>query len=84
MTLDRDVRLTADQIIYTAEAIKKQRRQLGRAIAAAEANLRAGATIQRGTHERNVEKLHELGKVLEVLEVVRKAIAQKIADQVTR
>lgn len=80
MTADRDIRFSPSEIHYTTQAVKARMRKLRRSIAAAEASLAAGATIQRGTHERNLEELAALTLVSENLEVARKQIAHKIRE----
>lgn len=79
MTLDRDVRLSADDVTRLQDAARRRLRQLTRSICTAEANRAAGATVQDGTLDRHYRERSELAAAAEKLEAARKAIGRQLA-----
>jgi hypothetical protein len=75
------VRFSPEQITATLKAIRQRKRQLGRSIATAEANRRAGQKIQHNTHDANVAELATLDHVCDALEVARRQIQYRIEER---
>ena len=76
--LDRDVRLSALQITYLQDCVRRRQRELRRKIDTAQKNRAAGQTIQHGTLDSHMRESSELALIAEALEVARKQIAHQI------
>jgi hypothetical protein len=81
MTLDREIRLSADEIHYTREAVRRRLEQLRRSIITAERNRLGGQTIQHGTMQRHYEELDALNRVRESLDAAAEQIKRRIVGK---
>lgn len=79
-TLDRDVRLSPDDIKVLQGAVRYRMKQVQRSIATAEKNKATGGTIQHGTLDRHYDERRDLMQTWDKLEAARKAIARRLAD----
>jgi len=82
MTLDRDVRLTPMQIHHLDTLARKRINALGKSIATATANRRAGVRIQERTLERHMDELQELALARAAFETARAQIQHQIRAKI--
>jgi hypothetical protein len=78
VTLDRDIRLTPEQIEYLDNLARWRISQLGKSIARAEEQRRAGVRIQWRVLEEHQTEVAELGFVRDALGVARQQIQRQI------
>lgn len=78
MTMDRDVRLTPEQITYLKRLCGNRLRELRRKIARADESRRQGNTVQLGTLQHHHTEYEALQQVADSLEVARQQIVRHI------
>lgn len=81
-TTDRDIRLSASQIIVTQYALRDEVKRRTRSIEKAEAARAAGNTVQHNVLQSHYESRDAAREVLVILEVAAKQIAHRVAAQV--
>jgi hypothetical protein len=84
MTLDRDIRVTPDQIIFATFALRSERSRRRRSIEKAEAARAAGAKIQHGTLDEHYRAVAACTELIETLEVARRQMGHQIANALER
>lgn len=75
------VKMSESQLAYLRPLVTKRRRQLGRSIAAADANRRAGVRIQSGVYERHINELHELAALGDELDEAAQRVQWRIRNR---
>ena len=74
MTIDRDIRVTPGQIVYLQRLVRTRKRELGKKIAKADENRRAGVRIQEAYLNDHMEELNELDRFHETLDAAQAQI----------
>jgi FtsZ-binding cell division protein ZapB len=77
-TLDRDVRLSPDEIIFLQVAVRDELRKRNRSIRTAEASKAAGNKVQYGTLDEHYRARTALQSTLEKLDVAQRQIQHRI------